>query len=126
MEFRLFRPISALCVGFDLITADGTTVFRSYQTDQNRTGVAASDGRETTVAMYNSGEALLNAGRYYISPRISIHNIKWLLTLDSVVQFEMILDHGVSPLWNSLSEKARPGAIAPIFSWTAEREAVRR
>ncbi len=31
----------------------------------------------------------------------------------------MILDHGVSPYWNSLNASARPGLVAPILDWTA-------
>jgi hypothetical protein len=35
------------------------------------------------------------------------------------LQFEMVLNNGVSPLWNSLNGKARPGLVAPILPWTA-------
>jgi hypothetical protein len=37
-----------------------------------------------------------------------------------VLQIEVILDHGVSPMWNSLSGAARTGVVAPIFDWFAE------
>jgi lipopolysaccharide transport system ATP-binding protein len=117
MEFDLLKPHSALCVGFDLMTDDGTTVLRSYQTDQpesKRPRQAA--GIQTWCCTIPAG--LLNAGRYYVSPRISIHNIKWIAMLDSVVEFDMVLDHGVSPFWNSLSENAKPGVIAPILKWS--------
>jgi lipopolysaccharide transport system ATP-binding protein len=119
LQFRLFRKLSALCVGFDLVTAEGTTAFRSYQTDQvEKSWPEQIVGIQTWRCKIPAG--LLNAGHYSISPRIGIHNVKWISALDSVVQFEVILDHGVSPLWNSLSGKARPGIVAPIFSWSAE------
>jgi len=43
-----------------------------------------------------------------------------LIVLEAVLQFEVILDHGVSPFWNSLSGKSRPGVVAPILEWTSD------
>jgi lipopolysaccharide transport system ATP-binding protein len=123
VEFRLSRPLPGLCVGFDLVTADGTTAFRSYQTDQaQQNWPQQTPGIQTWRCTVPAG--LLNSGRYYISPRIGIHNVRWIASLDTIVQFEVILDHGVSPLWNSLSGQARPGTISPILSWKTERGAV--
>ena len=51
-------------------------------------------------------------------PRISLHNRRWIVQIDSVTQFELVLDHGVSPLWNSLTGHSRPGVVAPIFRWS--------
>ena len=60
---------------------------------------------------------LLNGGVYHLCPRVGLHNLNWIVYLDAVVQFEVILDHGVSPFWNSLDHRNRPGIIAPIFKW---------
>src|SRR5262249_36264478 len=60
---------------------------------------------------------LLNGGMFYVCPRISMHNMYWIVMLGSVVRFEVVLDHGVSPLWNSLDSRSRPRFIAPIFAW---------
>ncbi len=60
---------------------------------------------------------LLNGGVYYVCPRIGIHNVAWIVNIDSSVEFELLLDHGVSPLWNSLSGSNRPGLVAPILLW---------
>jgi hypothetical protein len=40
---------------------------------------------------------------YFVSPRLSIHNVNWIVDLDAVLGFEVLLDHGVSPLWNSFN-----------------------
>jgi lipopolysaccharide transport system ATP-binding protein len=116
--FKLAKPIPALCVGFDLVTGEGFTVFRSYQTDQaEQQWLPQKPGVHTWACEIPAG--LLNAGVYYVSPRISIHNVKWITTLDAVLEFEIVLSHGVSPFWNSLSGKSRPGCVAPLLQWSA-------
>ena len=62
---------------------------------------------------------LLNAGVYTVSPRIAGEQNRAIVQLESAVSFEIVLDHGVSPYWNSLSANARPGLIAPILDWKA-------
>ncbi len=118
MSFRLAKPLPGLCVGFDLMTSDGAVVLRSYHTDRAETEwPAAEPGRNTWSCSIPGG--LLNGGTYCLCPRVGIHNVRWIVMADAVLQFEMILNHGVSPLWNSLSGKSRPGLIAPILPWTA-------
>ncbi|RPI74657.1 MAG: ABC transporter ATP-binding protein [Desulfobacteraceae bacterium] len=110
----------ALCVGFDLVTAEGTVVARSYQTDP-----APEEWPQTQIGenrwQCRVPKGLLNAGLYYLSPKIGMHNLYWIVDLDAILQFEIILDHGVSPFWNVLNEKNRPGVIAPIFNWKEVR-----
>jgi lipopolysaccharide transport system ATP-binding protein len=116
MVFWMSGPLPGLCVGFDLVTSDGTAVLRSYQTDQPEANwPEQSLGTQSWSCRIPAG--LLNGGTYYLSPRVGIHNVQWLVALEAVLQIEVILDHGVSPMWNSLSGKARPGIIAPIFDW---------
>jgi lipopolysaccharide transport system ATP-binding protein len=116
MVFRLVGALPALCVGFDLLASDGTTVLRSYQTDQREhEWPPQSAGTHAWSCVIPAG--LLNGGTYYVSPRIGVHNLRWIVTLDAVLQFEIILNHGVSPFWNSLAGKARPGVVAPILRW---------
>ncbi len=111
------RP-PALCIGFDLITAEGLVVTRSYQTDQEpENWPSIKIGKNRWNCVIPSG--LLNAGVYYVCPKIGVHNSYWIVSQDAVVRFEVILDHGVSPLWNSLDGRNRPGLIAPILNWNA-------
>jgi lipopolysaccharide transport system ATP-binding protein len=107
----------ALCVGFDLITADGTIVFRSYQTDLPfDEWLVVQTGLNHWRCIIPAG--LLNAGEYYICPRLSIHNLYWIVKQDMSVKFNVILGHGVSPFWNSIKNtNSRPGVIAPILKW---------
>jgi lipopolysaccharide transport system ATP-binding protein len=116
VEFVATQQNPALCVGFDLTNSEGVTVLRSYQTD----GTAESwpeirMGTNHWRCVIPAG--LLNGGVYFVCPRISIHNVSWIVNIDSAVEFELILDHGVSPFWNSLSASNRPGLVAPILRW---------
>lgn len=109
---------SALCVGFDLMTIDGVVVARSYQTDMSpERSPQACPGYNLWRCVIPKG--LLNAGVFVLSPRISLHNLYWIVNSDPVIQFEVILDHGVSSFWNSLTGQTRPGVISPILPWNA-------
>ena len=122
VEFVAKTCYPALCVGFDLVTGEGVVVARSYQTD-----LAPEDwppvrmGGNSWACVVPSG--LLNAGVYYICPRIGMHDMYWIVNLDGVARFEVVLDHGVSPFWNVLNRHNRPGVVAPIFSWIAQTRA---
>lgn len=118
IELESLEQPPSLSLGFDLVNSEGVTAFRSYHNDQPpdawpplKPGV--NRWRGTIPA------GLLNAGIYYISPRICIHNTYWIVNLDAVVQFEAVLDHGVSPFWNSLTAGSRPGLVAPVHPWQA-------
>jgi len=116
MEFIAYKDVQALCVGFDLMNDQGVIVLRSYQTD------LTDEDRPFLQVGLNSWRCtipngLLNAGIYYICPKISVHSMYWIANQDSVIQFEIVLDHGVSPYWNVLDRHNRPGLISPILEW---------
>jgi lipopolysaccharide transport system ATP-binding protein len=116
LELIINKINPALCVGFDLINSEGIVLLRSYQTDlDSNKWISVEIGKNTFVCKIPA--SFLNSGIYYICPRIGIHNLYWIVKLDAIVQFEIILDHGISPLWNSLNGKNRPGMIAPILAW---------
>jgi len=117
MEVWVKQAQSSLCVGFDLIGEKGEVVFRSYDTDMRPVDhVPLKPGMNIMRCLIP--RALLNAGRYFVAPRISIHNVHWIVNCDPLVSFEMALTHGESPFWNSLDTGNRPGVIAPILSWS--------
>ncbi len=119
VEFVSSSVHPGLCIGFDLLTQDGFTVLRSYQTDlPPEQTLPVQVGKNRWCCNVPAG--LLNAGIYHLAPRIGIHNQYWIVHLDPVVQFEVVLDHGISPFWNSLQGRRRPGAIAPILSWNTQ------
>jgi len=110
-EFDLSRVDRALCVGFDLASSDGTVVMRSYQTDgAEAQWPALGIGRNSIGCTVPAG--LLNDGRYFVMPRISLHWVRWIVNGDSVVAFEVHRDSGQSPLLGP-----RPGMIAPVLTW---------
>ena len=116
MRFTANKSHSALCVGFDLLSPHGETILRSYQTDMPpENWPKVRQGENVWRCVIPGG--LLNGGVYNICPRIGLHNLSWIVHLDSVVQFEVMLDHGVSPFWNALDSRNRPGIIAPILTW---------
>ena len=118
IEFRfdLHKPDTSLCVGFDLTTPFGDVVLRSYHTDAPlEQHLPQHDGENVWRCTIPRG--LLNHGTFQIHPRISLHNLKWIVRADATLQFKMLLDHGASPFWNSLHERSRPGVISPILPW---------
>jgi lipopolysaccharide transport system ATP-binding protein len=116
MKFTVNKSHSALCVGFDLLNFQGETILRSYQTDMPpEKWPKVKEGENLWRCRIPGG--LLNGGVYHLCPRIGLHNLNWIVHLDSVVQFEVVLDHGVSPFWSSLDSRSRPGIIAPILTW---------
>ncbi|MBI2775685.1 MAG: ABC transporter ATP-binding protein [Chloroflexi bacterium] len=111
-EFDLAEVDPALCIGFDLVSSDGGVVLRSYQTDASREAWPdLKRGRNSIDCTLPPW--LLNDGRYLVMPRISIHNVRWIVNGDSVVSFEVDRDPGGSPLLGG-----RPGAVAPILRWS--------
>jgi lipopolysaccharide transport system ATP-binding protein len=119
MRFIAHTNHPALCVGFDLQTSEGSVVARSYQTDSlPGEWPTPQEGENTWRCVIPAG--FLNGGSYYLSPKIGMHNMYWIVNLDTVVRFEVLLDHGVSPLWNVLNKANRPGVIAPILRWYSQ------
>ncbi len=79
---------SGLCIGFDIVTPDGITVLRSYQTDMAEHDCPVLRlGDNIWHCRIPAG--LLGAGEYYISPKLSIHNSYWIVNGDAVVRFEI-------------------------------------
>ncbi len=110
MEFDLSELDDAFCVGFDLTTGDGTVVMRSLQTDTAREQWPELHvGRNSLACTVPAG--LLNEGRYYVMPRLSLHARRWIVHGDGVVSFQVHRDT------ESPYTLDRPGTIAPTLSW---------
>ncbi len=108
----------AIGVGFELTSAEGVSILRTRQMDssQGRAGILRT-GLNRWKCVVPPG--LLNAGVYQVSPVITDEKDRDIVELESAVSFEVVLDHGVSPYWNSLNANSRPGLIAPILEWKA-------
>jgi lipopolysaccharide transport system ATP-binding protein len=104
-----------LIVAFDLLTADGVMLFTSYHRDPvEERQPAFVQGRNAFRCTIPPG--LLNTGRYLVNLRVSIHNRRWVAFEESVLQFDVIADHGESLFLNA---QARSGVIMPVLDWTA-------
>ncbi len=115
LSFHLPQPLEDLCVGFDLVSGSGVTLFRSYQTDEAPSRqLRAKLGLNEWLCRIPGG--ILNGGRYYVCPRVSIHNRRWIIQSEPLLSFEAHLDHAQSPFW--ITSSSRPGELAPVLCWT--------
>ncbi len=115
--FAAASELPGLRVGFELATTTGITVFSTWQNDPGQGGfLKAHSGTNQWRCTVPAG--LLNAGTYLVVPQIAIGQGPWIVNGGATVGFEMVLDHGVSPYWNSLDANSRPGLVAPILDWT--------
>ena len=115
MDVELTRVPNGLTIGFDLAMADGTIVFRTYQTDvspERWPKLRVGSNRLNCEIPAN----LLNAGRYSVMPRISIDRVRWIVNGPGAVSFDVYRDPGDSP--HALAQK--PGAVAPLLPWRAD------
>jgi lipopolysaccharide transport system ATP-binding protein len=115
VEFDLAVVDPAFTVGIDLLTADGVLLFTSYHRDVEE-GVLPrfTEGRNAFRCTIPAG--LLNGGRYMINLRVSLHNRRFIALEESVLQFDVVFDHGESIFLNA---QARSGVILPALDWSA-------
>jgi lipopolysaccharide transport system ATP-binding protein len=115
IEFEIESLDSALCVGFDLMTADGACVLRTLHTDVAETRrpelVRGSNLLRCTIPA-----DLLNDGRFTVNPRVLLHSMSTVAVESAAVQFDVVQGRSES---NFYSVSGRPGAIAPTFDWEA-------
>jgi lipopolysaccharide transport system ATP-binding protein len=118
IEFDLARVDSAFGIGFDVATFDGVTVFRTWQLDAPDAELPRlRPGRNALQCVIPPG--LLNFGRYVLNLRAWLHNTSWIAHEDSVLQFDIIADHGDS----LYQDHSRPGVVAPALQWTVTEPA---
>jgi lipopolysaccharide transport system ATP-binding protein len=115
VEFELEQVDPAFTVGIDLLTGDGVLLFTSYQRDMEDESLPPfAVGRNAFRCRIPAG--LLNGGRYMLNLRASFHNRRFIAFEESVLQFDVVVDHGESVFLNA---QARAGVILPTLEWTA-------
>ncbi len=115
VEFDLAVVDPAFTVGVDLLTGDGVLLFTSYQRDVEDDAVPRfHQGRNAFRCTIPAG--LLNGGRYMLNLRVSLHNRRFIALEESVLQFDVVVDHGDSIFLNA---QARSGVILPELEWAA-------
>ena len=117
MDVLINKLDKDMLIGFDLTNENGSILLRSYHNDGEQ-----QNWPELKIGLNSFTCELpadvLNTGTYYISPKLNIHQKKWVLNSDPLLSFEVELNHGVSPLWNRLSKaNKRPGTLALVLPW---------
>ena len=118
MEVECTKIEEGLCIGFELFSQEGGTLWWSYHSD----GAPAEwptlhPGRNRLACEIPAG--WLNGGLYSVAPRIGIHNRRWIVNLPPCLEFTVAMNHGRSPFWTSLASGRRPGQLAPVLRWEA-------
>jgi lipopolysaccharide transport system ATP-binding protein len=113
-ELDVHVPDPGLVVVLDLVTSDGTTVFRSYSTDAGGAGqLGAQAGMRAVRCRIPSG--FLNGGRYLVNVRVHLRGIDGIVNEQGVLQFDVTADHGESYFITPVH--GRPGVVAPVLDW---------
>jgi lipopolysaccharide transport system ATP-binding protein len=116
MQFDLDALYTGLVVGFDLVNRDGIVVFRTAHNDRHqRQWPEVRPGRNRLQCIIPAG--LLNAGTYWISPKVGLHSVTWFLNGEAEVCFDVVVDHSESPFWNIEPRFKLNGVIAPCLPW---------
>ena len=103
-----------LRIGFDLANQEGLIAFASAHVDVPAFGDAPlQPGRHVLRAEIPA--LLLNHGLYSLHARLGVHQIRWIIHEDDVLQLEVKGAEG------ELGE--RPGIVLPNVAWTGERTA---
>jgi lipopolysaccharide transport system ATP-binding protein len=112
LAFHVERPSRKLQVGFDLLTADGLSLFQSFHTDLATEHPTEPGDYEVRCDMPAN---LLNKGSYVVSPMVALYFTQWVVRHDAnaELRFDVNLDHPASPMWYS----PREGALAPALQW---------
>ncbi|MFN3890326.1 MAG: polysaccharide ABC transporter ATP-binding protein [Beijerinckiaceae bacterium] len=105
-----------LNVGFELKGPNGESLFWSHYTDGAlEDWPKLSHGENDLTCSLPAG--LLNAGRYYAYPKISVHGQYWIVNSDDALLLDLHLGHAVSPYWTAQSNGRRHGLLTPILNW---------
>ena len=112
IEFDLTETVHELGVGFDLFSADGAMLFRSYQyDDEPDQWPELMLGRNCLECVIPPG--ILNGGEYVIRICVLQQDVKWILNGTPEIAFEVEFDHSRSPFFFKL----RRGVMAPVLKW---------
>jgi lipopolysaccharide transport system ATP-binding protein len=114
LDLDVIAPDPGLVLAVDIVSADGTTVFRSYSTDSDDSPTLGRRAGPLAVRCPIPAE-LLNAGRYVVNTRVHVRGIDGIINEQGVLHFDVNPDHGASYFLDS--HHVRPGVVAPILAW---------
>ena len=114
IEFDLTEIVHELGVGFDLFSADGAMLFRSYHyDDEPEQWPKLMLGHNCLECVIPPG--ILNGGEYVIRMCVLQQDVKWILNGTPEIAFKVEFDHSRSPFFFKL----RRGVIAPVLKWSS-------
>jgi homopolymeric O-antigen transport system ATP-binding protein len=114
VDLDMLEPDPGLVLAVDIVSADGTTVFRSYSTDDED---GPQFGRRTGPLAVRCPipAEFLNAGRYIVNVRVHVRGIDGIINEQGVLHFDVSADHGSSYYLDT--HHVRPGVVAPVLTW---------
>lgn len=105
-EYELPQPVHDLLLGFDLTTADGTHIFRTYDLQEYGLGTRKT-GQYVSICQLPAG--FLPSGYYYLDILLGIHRRKWLSRGQFRIRFHV---SGVASY-----DVDFPGMLLPLTEW---------
>ena len=116
LDFEILKMDNLLVIGFDLTNEDGIIILRSYHHDNyQEEWPVLKEGFNSIFC--DIPDSLLREGTYFISPKISVHDKKWIINGDPLLSFDVEMNHGVSPYWTFYNKSNRPGALSIVLPW---------
>jgi lipopolysaccharide transport system ATP-binding protein len=106
-----------LVLAVDIVSTDGTPIFRSYSSDSQDNEEQRQVRAGLNAIRCTIPPALLNSGQYLVNVRVYLHGIDLIVQEQGVLEFEVTADHDESFFITRL--QGRPGVIAPILDWDA-------
>lgn len=119
MTVDLAEVHDLLVLGFDLLSRDGSTVFRSCHTDRARP-MWPELRPGTNLLSCTIPPGTLNRGQFLLAPKAWIKGTRGVFSLPPVLRFDVRLMHGDSPYWSTFQPVEKPGATAPSLDWKME------
>ncbi len=108
--YEVEQEVYGLRIGFDLVSKEGITVFRTFD-DDIKCKLTKSPGRYKAFCIIP--KSLLAPTNYFLYPRIGIHNVRWIYNGESGIEITLHNQNGV----NSRYADYRPGVIMPGLDW---------
>lgn len=111
MVYEIKKPESNLRIGFDIISADGVLLFRSF--DDDLEVVCREPGYYHSRCIIPGN--WLTVGEYLLTLAIGIHNMRWIIYRDIWINIPVTQTDGVNRHY--MDTHKRPGYLLPALEW---------
>ncbi|CUS04171.2 putative polysaccharide ABC transporter ATP-binding protein [Candidatus Promineifilum breve] len=107
VNYEVLRSLRNLLLGFNVVTGDGTSLFRTYDMLAYGLGERAPGAYESVFQLPGG---LLPAGHYFFEVVVGIHRLRWLSKGD----IRLRLNLSGAREW----DVDFPGVVSPVGNWT--------